>query len=303
MHAPPACCLPSHTHALPQVDQLAATTGGAPAAAVELRRALYALEAAWHPSWRPADAACSLPLPVCPPSAGGVGSSGSSSGGRGFDVLGGAVRAGRVAEASGAAGALAADLYGAVHRYARHASRTAAPRAALELAKLSLAMGLPPLPLHQPLAAGAGVAGGAGAGCDPCRALLLVGDLALRARQGEWLLELTGGGGGGGGGLLLGSSDVPCVMLPGLALARALALLQREGQAQRLATPPATAAPAAAAAPAPAPASAAGAAGPPSSLPRVYADASAWASLPARAFLARTLLQVRGGKGGRGGES
>ena len=278
------------------MDQLAATTGGAPAAAVELRRALYALEAAWHPSWRPADAACSLPLPACPPSAGGVGSSSN------FDVLRGG-RGGR--RGSEAAGALAADMYGAVHRYARHASRTAAPRAALELAKLGLAMGLPPVPPPGPQQHVA--AGEAGAGSDPCRALLLVGDLALRARQGEWLLELTGGGGGtgAGGGLLLGSSDVPCVMLPGLALARALALLQREEQMQRLAAPPPTAAAAAAAAGGVAAADGTGgAAGPSSSsspLPRVYADASAWASLPARAFLARTLLQVRDwGRGGGG---
>lgn len=109
-------------------------------------------------------------------------------------------------------------LYTGLWRYMQHAGRSGCPRAAFETAKLLLQLA-PTGPV-----------------ADPLRVLLCIDYYALRAKQPRFVAALTGGSDDSAGDhsstapmLCVRGSDVPCVWLPNLAFARALALRTGDG--------------------------------------------------------------------------
>lgn len=227
--------VPYHLPGLMALSQYHRTLGQHEAAGVLLRQALFVMESAWHPSYRPWDAAafpCQLQ--------GRVDDEGSD----GRDALQG--------RGDGSAGLNAAAMR-LLWLQMMQAARAGAPRAAYELSKLLLQAG----PVTGP-------------GGDPSRALLCADYFALRCGQYEAVLQLTGGVEERDAALsrvrsplarnaqapinvprapllTLRGTDVPvCMALPNLAYSRALSLFHLELAALRANKPECGPAPASA---------------------------------------------------------
>lgn len=177
------------------------------AAAEYLRRAVYSVESAFHPHFKPWLHPCRMAL--LPLEATGAGSGG----------------AGRTLKTSqGAAVPSTHAVFARVMlKYMQHAGRTSCPDTALEVGRFLLQL--------QPT----------GADADPLRLLLQLDAYAHRVTGSppsdssssntsggdHWLLELTGANADGGAVYSLRCTRAPAAVLPNLCFARALALFKQ----------------------------------------------------------------------------
>jgi hypothetical protein len=168
---------PYHVDTLLALAEYQQTTGAHEAAARLLRQALYVLESAWHPSFKPWQRRCQL-----------------------VDATG-----------TGAAdnNHMRDTFLGALFRYAKHAGRVGAPRAAFEACKLLLQLG----------------GGGVGIS-DRHRVLFLVDFYGIRAKQLQAVIDMTNAE------TTLRGSNIPAAALPNFAYSRALAafLMEMDGR-------------------------------------------------------------------------
>ena len=218
--------VPFCVEALAALSEHHAAAGHHEAAHSALRRALFCLESAWHPAFKPWGE--SLP---CRLAGGGDGGGRERSGSDGRELRGG--------DGRGATGSDALS-WRLLARAMSLAGRSGAPRAALEMARLLLQAGYTR----------------AGACGDPARVLLSIDFFALRCGQPAFVVRLTGACeptsralgrvrppgsrptpsaacAGAEPLVTLCGGSVPAVCLPGLMFSRARALYELELAALR----------------------------------------------------------------------